>query len=393
MSKKRILIFSLSYHPDVGGAEIAIKAITDRIGTSEIEFSVITQRFNAQTPREERMGNVSVYRVGSGSSYLSKIFFIPRAAHKAFQLNKKRPFDAFWAMMSYMVFPIVLLRFRGIRIPYAVTLQEGDPFEHVFRRLRLAPFLPLLRVGFRHAAVVQAISTFLGAWSRQMGFTGPLEIIPNGVDSAAFLREFPNNKLQPVLNKIHKKSGDVFLVTTSRLVHKNAVDDIIRALAKLPEHIKCVVVGSGPEEHKLKSFARAHGVSERMYFLGHVDYADIPLYLKVSDIFVRPSRSEGMGNSFIEAMAAGLPVIATQEGGIADFLFDAKCNPGKPPTGFAVDKDAPEQIAEMVTYILTHPDEVKRTVKNAREFVAEKYDWNHIARDMKAKIFGRLLGA
>ncbi len=401
---KRILIFSLTYKPFVGGAEIAIQEITNRISSSEIEFHLVTAGFDSALPRRERMGNVEVHRIGFGrravttarmqsfSFYLLKILYIPLAAWKGARLHKKLRFDAVWAMMSYMVFPVRLMRLLGVRLPYAVTLQEGDPFEHVFRRARLLPFRFLLRKGFREAAVVQAISAFLGTWSRQMGFTGPLEIIPNGVDAANFSHEFPDSALESVRKKINTKPGDVFLVTTSRLVRKNAVDTVIRALALLPEHIKCVVIGSGPEEHSLKSLARTHDVAERIRFLGQVDYADIPLYLKACDIFIRPSRSEGMGNSFIEAMAAGLPVIATQEGGIADFLFDAKRNQDKLPTGFAVDKDAPVQIAETVTYILAHSDEVKRTVKNARELVAEKYDWNRMARDMKAKIFGRLLG-
>jgi phosphatidylinositol alpha-1,6-mannosyltransferase len=91
-----------------------------------------------------------------------------------------------------------------------------------------------------------------------------------------------------------------------------------------------------------------------------------------------------MGNSFIEAMAAGLPVIATQEGGIADFLFDAKRNPDKETTGWAVDVDSPEQIAEVVQDILAHPEQVARVRANALALVKEKYDWNLIATQMRA---------
>ena len=97
-----------------------------------------------------------------------------------------------------------------------------------------------------------------------------------------------------------------------------------------------------------------------------------------------------MGNSFIEAMAAELPVVATQEGGIADFLFDAKRNPDKEATGWAVDKDSPKQIAQAVQHILAHPDEVRQTVENAHKLVAEKYDWNLIAQKMHT-LFDRLL--
>jgi glycosyltransferase involved in cell wall biosynthesis len=116
----------------------------------------------------------------------------------------------------------------------------------------------------------------------------------------------------------------------------------------------------------------------------------MPLVLQACDIFIRPSRSEGMGNSFVEAMAAGLPVIATQEGGISDFLFDAKKNPDKSTTGWAVDRDSPEQIADAVKDIIANPEKVARVVATAKKMAFEKYDWDIIARDMREKVFARL---
>src|SRR5262249_45256147 len=106
-------------------------------------------------------------------------------------------------------------------------------------------------------------------------------------------------------------------------------------------------------------------------------------------IFIRPSRSEGMGNSFVEAMAAGIPVIATQEGGISDFLFDARRNPDDPTTGWAVDADSPEQIADAVKSIIAHPDEAAKVTGTARELAIRKYDWELVARDMR-RLFDEL---
>lgn len=373
---QKVLIFSLAYFPHVGGAEVAVKEITDRISPEEIEFHMVTLRFHSAEPAEERIGNVVVHRVGRGSTYFSKILFVPCAAYAARILDRTHHFDMCWAMMSYMLFPLVL---SGLKQPYLLTLQEGDPFEHVFRRWFILPFRPLLTAGFKHASAVQAISTFLARWARQAGFRGEPTVIPNGVDVAHFASVHP---------KRISKSG-VSLVTTSRLVHKNAVDDIIRALRLLPDTVQFVVYGIGPEEARLRTLARTQGVEARVKFMGHISHAELPAALASCDIFVRPSRSEGMGNSFIEAMAAGLPVIATQEGGIADFLFDAKRNLDKPTTGWAVDTDSPEQIAAAVTEIVNNPDAVSEVTRAAKALVVENYDWNVVARNMR-KIFSQI---
>ncbi|MFA5745056.1 MAG: glycosyltransferase family 4 protein [Candidatus Paceibacterota bacterium] len=375
--KHRILIFSLAYYPHVGGAEVALKEITDRI--SDIEFHMLTLNFGGEAS-EEKIGNVFVHRIGNNASYLSKILFIPRAAFAARVLHRKQSFDGAWTMMSYMLFPIVLLRIMGLRNPYVLTLQEGDPWEHMFKRWFILPFRPLLSVGFKNASAVQAISTYLAQWAKKMGYQGEVSIIPNGVDTARFAS---------VKHSVFDNMTT--LVTTSRLVHKNAIDDVIRALVFLPVSVNFLVIGTGPDADDLMELTHELGVETRVEFLGHIDHGQLPHYLHNSDIFIRPSRSEGMGNSFIEAMAAGLPVIATQEGGIADFLFDAKRNPDKPTTGWAVDKDSPEQIAEAVQYILEHPDEVIRVTANAKKLVAEKYDWDLIAKQMN-HLFGTIIG-
>ena len=87
-------------------------------------------------------------------------------------------------------------------------------------------------------------------------------------------------------------------------------------------------------------------------------------------MFVRPSRFEGFGSSFIEAMAAGIPVIGTPVGGITDFLFDNQ-------TGFLVPVDDPKSLAQKIKYI--HDHDVKKIVKAARKLVKEKYNWDIIA--------------
>lgn len=391
---KRILIFSLAYLPHVGGAEIAIKEITSRISRKDIAFDLITLRFDRKSSDVEMVGNVRVYRVKwlENLGYTGKILFPVLAAIGVYRLHKKNHYDGFWAMMSYMLFPIVLLRFIGINVPYVLTLQEGDPFEHMYKRLRILPFLFLLKSGFRHATIVQVISNYLATWARAMGFKGHIEVIPNGSDTLWFGKKDHETQNRIVFWKNrHDMDGSKFiLITTSRLVRKNGIDDAIRSLTMLPKNIHFVILGMGREEAVLKKLRDGIWLHDRVHFFGEVSNTDIANYLAMSDIFIRPSRSEGMGNSFIEAMAAGIPVIATQEGGIADFLFDAKRNADKVTTGWAVDKDNPEQIAEAVKDIIAHPEKVAKVTETAKKMVIEKYDWDLIAKDMKEKVFDQV---
>ena len=368
---KRVLIFSLAYFPHVGGAEIAIKEITDR--TEDIEFHMLTMNFGGEA-KEEKIGNVVVHRLGNGGSYFSKILFVPRAARAARAMHAALHFDAFWAMMSYMLFPIVLLRFGGGQVPYVLTLQDGDPFSRIFSRWFILPFRPLLSAGFRNANAVTALSTYLAVWAKKMGYRGEVVVVPNGADLTQFI-----SGAHPQI----ETGGIVNLVTSSRLVRKNALDDVIRALVLLPPNVQFVIYGSGPEEGELKRLAEELNVTEQVLFKGYVPHTKLARAYQTTHIFIRPSRTEGFGASFPEAMAAGLPVVATQEGGIADFLFDEKRNPEKPATGWAVDVDSPEQIALAVKDIIMNPEKVARVRANALALVREKYDWNLIAKQMR----------
>lgn len=397
---KKILVFSLAYFPKhVGGAEVAIKEKTDRM--PNIEFHMVTLRYDSTLPKVERVGNVLVHRIGFSRTnpsmgdlkkfplHLNKYWFQCAAAFKAFSLHRKYNYDATWAMMAHSCgVPAAMFKLMHPEVPYVLELQEGDPPEYIERLMR--PLWPLFSRAFTSADVVSVISTFLGSWARRRGFKGGIELVPNAVNIPHFAQEYSPSELAQAREKINKREGEVHVVTTSRLVHKNGVDDMIRALALLPENVHFLIYGIGPDEAMLKALADSLGVSGRAHFAGQIGHAEMPLALKACDIFIRASRSEGMGNSFIEAMVAGLPVIATQEGGIADFLFDANRNPDKETTGWAVDKDSPEQIAEAVQAIVADPEQVVRVTVTAKKMAAEKYDWDLIAVQMK-NLFDRVL--
>ena len=393
MNRKKVLIFSMSYYPQfVGGAEVAIKEITDRI--PGIEFHMVTLRYDSTLPKIEKVENVLVHRIGLSKKnvqpedlkkfplHFNKYWYQIFASRKAEELYKKYRYDAVWAMMAHSTaIPAGLFKKKHADIPYLLTLQEGDPPEYIENLMKRV--WKLFTQGFISADYLQAISTFLLDWGKRMGFAGKSIVIPNGVDVSHFLEPVSSEEIHRVQEKIGKKQGEIWLITTSRLVHKNGIDAVIRALALLPKSIHFLVLGTGPDEGMLRALAKDKGVCERVHFYGFVDHKEIPYFYKACDIFIRPSRSEGFGNSFVEAMAARLPVIATQEGGIRDFLFDEERNPDVGMTGWAVDKDSPEDIKNAVERILSDKEKKQEVVRRAKDMVVAKYDWGIVAEDMK----------
>ncbi len=405
MKPKRVLIFALAYYPDaVGGAEVALKEITDRISPEEIIFDMVTIQFNSLLPAFERIGNVNIHRVGFTKAgptisdlgkfplVINKYLFPVMGFLKARSLHRKNTYDGIWAMMAnHAGFAALFFKMWNPEVRFLLTLQEGDPIEYIKRRVRFVA--PLFKRIFERANFVQTISTYLANFARSQGYSGDLEVVPNAVNISHFSKEYSTEELFILKRKLGKKEGDIFLITTSRMVRKNAIDVIIRSLTLLDAHVKFLVLGIGPDEEMLRELARSLGVADRIQFLGQILHTEMPKYLKVSDIFIRPSRSEGLGNSFLEAMAAGLPVIATPVGGIPDFLFDPDTNPDHEPTGLFASVDDPASIARQVNRLLNDNALRMRLFTNGRTLVIEKYDWDLVARTMRERVFEKLFAS
>lgn len=413
---KRILIFSLQFHPFIGGAEIAIDEITERL--SQYEFDMITLRLDSSLPREEKIGNVRVHRIGFVQKKtlslkagiflyifsLNKILFPFLAFFKALSLHRKNPFAAIWAIVAgYAGFAALFFKFFHPKVPYVLTLQEGDPVHHIRRRVRFIH--PIWQFIFLKADVVQAISTYLASFARDVGYERNVEVIPNGVDLTLFTRNHPPHEVEHLKNMLGKRThlsrqttgdapheDDILLVTASRLVPKNGVEDIIRSLIYLPKKVSLLVIGDGFLMKRLKFVVEELNLSDRVRFEGSVLHDALPLYLCVSDIFIRPSLSEGFGNSFVEAMAMRVPVIATPVGGITDFIFDPYRTVGREPTGLFCAVNNPKSIAYGVRVLLSDEKLRNRIVDNAEKMVREKYDWNIVARAMDERVFKKVLG-
>jgi len=404
---KRVLIFSITYHPFIGGAEVAIKEITDRIPGAH--FDMITLRLSSKVPYFEKIGNVNVYRIGFVKRgelnnlkvkfplTLNKKLFPFFALFHAYRLNKKHPYDMIWGMMaSYAGFAALFWKILHPETPYLLSLQEGDPIERIKKKVKwIHPFFAQI---FRKADKIQAISNFLKNFALEFSPQKDVVVIPNGVDVERFETTFDPSAIENIRNEIgkhHMESGKVInsqnvaLITVSRLVHKNGIDTLIKAMKFLPNTMRLAIVGEGPQLMELKELADDID-EDRIMFLGNKDHSVVPLYLKACDIFIRPSRSEGFGNSFVEAMAAGVPVVASNVGGITDFLVDPIFVGKEKATGLFCDHDDPKSVAIAVMKYVDDIQLRQVIIQNAKKMVKERYDWKNIAKDME-KLFNQMM--
>ncbi|HRZ30048.1 MAG TPA: glycosyltransferase family 4 protein [Candidatus Paceibacterota bacterium] len=357
---KKVLIYSTAYFPMVGGAEVAIKEITDRL--PDFNFILVTARLSRAYSKKEKIGNVAVYRLGWGTCF-DKLWLAFYGGHFGLKLAKDESFCLVWGVMASFA-GLAALRFKELspRSKFLLTLQEGDDLEEVERKMRVLRWR--FKKIFTLADQVQVISRYLREWAQSFGTEEKnITIIPNGVDLDKFnFRGQTKNKT---------------IVTTSRLVKKNGVDTLIRSLTFLPDDYRLKILGVGPDEKKLKNLVRELGLSERVDFVGFVSSENIKDYFAQAEVFARPALSEGLGNSFLEAMAFGLPVLGTPVGGIVDFLKEGE-------TGWLIPPNDPQTLAEKIKFITKEENgaQVEEVTRKARSLVEEKYDWVKIAREM-----------
>ncbi len=376
---KRILIFSTAYFPLVGGAEVAVKEITNRL--PEFEFVMLTAKIKPELQSVEKIGNVEVHRIGKGNHW-DKFRLIWSGWKEAKKLGK---FNAVWSIMaSYSGFAALRFKKRNPSVPFLLTLQEGDSRYQIYKHVWWC-WLYFKQI-FKRANHVQAISTYLAKWARSLGATCPVEVVPNGVEIERFNSSVIARK--PAMGGLTRQSHyfqcdcNKRIITVSRLVKKNGLEDLISALQFLPDTTHVVIAGEGELKPALTALTEKLQLTNRVHFLGTIENNQLPQYLWASDVFCRPSLSEGLGIAFLEAMAAGVPVVATNVGGISDFLNEGE-------TGLFCKVRDPKDIAEKINRILNDQALAEKLRTNGLKLVQEKYSWDTVAQSMKT-IFNNL---
>lgn len=189
-------------------------------------------------------------------------------------------------------------------------------------------------------------------------------LIPNGIDSAVFAaREYSQRPRQ--------------IAMVACLREEKRIDVLIKAapeiLARFPD-AHFLIVGDGTCREALVALTRRLGVNDRFSFLGHRD--DVPQILAQADVFVLPSRSEAFPNSIIEAMASGLPVVASNVGGIPELVEDGK-------TGHLVPPGDAKALAAALNGLLDDPHRSAEYGRAGRIKIEANYSFDRMVEQME----------
>ncbi|MEK7600428.1 MAG: glycosyltransferase family 4 protein [Patescibacteria group bacterium] len=364
-SASNILIFSPAFRPLIGGSELALEALMRHMpGRS---FVVLTPRYSTAFPARESHENVRIRRIGFGVPWLDKYLFLVFGA--TIGLREARHAAVLHAYQaSYAALAALVVRFFS-RVPLIVTLQEGAHFQKQSLLVRAGRWLAV-----RYADRVTAISSPLEIYARHVRRGVGVTLVPNGVDPAHTCTSEERSRLRTAWGI---RADEVCIYSASRLVSKNGIDALVRACAALSFPWRLVVAGAGERARMLQQLAVELGVSDRVVWRGSVSHGEVLKELGAIDVYARPSRSEGQGIAFLEAMAAGVPVVASRRGGLRDFMRDGE-------TGFVCDPDDIPSIVDALTRASRPGAERDTVVTTAGDMISREYLWSLIAPRMAA---------
>jgi glycosyltransferase involved in cell wall biosynthesis len=359
----RILILNSEYPPIGGGAGNASAHIAAHLEKMGHTITVVTAQFGA-LPDKEQQGGVTIYRVPAlrrrqdRSNPLEQIAFILSASFWSLRLRSSFKPDATLAFFGVPSGAVAWLLKKVYGIPYIISLRGGDvpgfrPYDfHVYHRL-VAPFLRMI---WKDAIAIVANSNGLRQLANVFDSRFEIPIIPNGVDLESY-RQAERDWLFPRL------------LSVGRLVHQKGLDLAMRALGRLKElSWEWHVVGDGPQMHGLRVLAKELGIEDRVHFLGWQSRGQLIESYKQANVFLFPSRHEGMPNAMLEAMASGLPVIASCIAGNEELVLDGN-------TGYLFPSEDIESLQTALKKILGNPA-LREQMGNASRLHAEaNYSW------------------
>ena len=211
-----------------------------------------------------------------------------------------------------------------------------------------------------------------------------IAVIPLGVD----LEQFQPRDRETARATIDFPVEERLLIAVGRIEPLKGFDILVRALAEMTERerVRLLVIGgderAAPELARLRAIAEEIGVTDRVHFPGSIPHERLAAYYNAADVVVIPSFSESFGLVALEAMASGVPVVASRVGGLTVTVADGR-------TGYLVPWRCPEPFAEKIDLLLSN-DALRRALGAAGVESVKEYAWENVASAL-LDLYGEVL--
>ena len=264
------------------------------------------------------------------------------------------------ASAAYMAQQI--LKDQGIEIPFITTLHGTD----ITLVGKDPSFEPVITFSINKSNVVTAVSQSLKEDTiEHFNIKKDIKVVPNFI----CLDDYKQTNNQKYKNRI-AKNNEKIITHISNFRKVKRIQDVLRCFKIINESLpaKLILVGDGPERPKMERFCRELNIANHVNFLGNLK--STKEVLNISDLFILPSSSESFGLAALEALACGVPVIATNRGGIPEVVENGK-------SGYLSDVANFKEMAKNALVILTNESVHEKFRENAIKS-AEKFDIQNV---------------
>ncbi|MGD8496002.1 MAG: glycosyltransferase family 4 protein [Gemmatimonadales bacterium] len=363
-----ILVLCYEYPPVGGGGGVGASQYAEAWAAAGHRVTVLTSGTTA-LPIEEESGGLRVVRLrvsgrkerATATNRAMLGYLVAGAGWIAGHRDEFRDLDVINTHFAIPTGPLGAFASHVLDAPNVLTIIGGDiydpsksssPHRHLWSRIAN-------RWLVGHADEVIAISSDTRDRARRYyGIERPIQVIPYGFSPPEDGE--PSTDGEP----LSTTADDFRLMAVGRLVPRKGFDHLLRALAELPPNVRLEVVGDGPLAEPLRRQATELGISDRVSWPGFLPRPEILRRLRRSDCFVLSSLHEGLGIVVQEAMHAGLPVVATDNGGQVDLVSHET-------TGLLVPVADPAALAAAVRRLMDDPDSREAMGRRGRERIAE----------------------